>query len=212
MSICCKFCGKKLSTKGNLKRHYKTCKDIDFISAFIHMEDIVDKHQKEINELKKENKELKKMLKDQHIAGISNSTINNSTVSVKQDIHLHLNNYYNPHLEEKMIPSERLKNLLKINDANKIIAHIVDIVYRNPEYPQNHSIYLPNIKSDRIMVFEDGNWRSKPSSYDISNDLSNTAFDLYTLHSIESDDKLVVKNEKPFNKEIKCVLHKKLDQ
>ena len=171
--------------------------------------------QDEIDKLKEENELLKKQITISNGSGniiVNDIGVNNGTVDNSVNtITITLCNYTTPYLDKDMIPASLIKHYIKENDSVGLISKLTELIYRNPKYPQNHSIYLPNIKQSRVMVYEDG-WKSKEDIKTITPEISNSAYDVCAMHEIDDDGTIQIdeSQEKEFVKTMKPILHKKI--
>ena len=172
----CKFCNKIFSFSQSLSRHYKSCKDKNKIDeANNSMNELVkllneqlEKKDKEFKkELKKRDKELEKKDKefkkeiekrnkqiDELIkkAGIQNS--NNITTNIQNNIKL---------LAYKDTDISKIsdKDIMKcINHSNMCVPHLIKMIHLDPKKPENHNIYISNLKNGFIMTYDGKKWNT----------------------------------------------------
>ena len=157
-NIKCKYCDKTYSRIDSLNRHLKKCSEK-------HKSDEANKSMTELvtilnsqisdfrKELEEKNKELKKRDKqiDELIkkAGINNSTI---TQNIQNNIKI---------LAYKDTDVSKLtdKDILKcLNHSNMCVPHLIKMIHLDPEKPENHNIYISNLKNGYIMVYDGGKW------------------------------------------------------
>ena len=161
----CKYCDKVFKYSQGLSKHLKySCKKNNDES----MKELV----RLLNEQKEENKNMQKQInqltKKLQIYKLNNTTNNNNNnnnttnnnttnnqicYNIQNNIQLlnHNNTDYS-HLTDK--------DYLKcINDVNHCVKTLICKVHFNPNKPENHNIYISNLKSKNIMVYMDGKWK-----------------------------------------------------
>ena len=145
----CKYCKKKFNHSQSLNRHVKNrCK-------------VKKENEKEKDEMNKMVELLNKQLEDQKQqinelikkSGTTNTTINyqqNNNVSNnikllgyrKTDI---------SHLSDKDFIS-------CISHSNFCIPHLIQKIHFDPDKPENHNIYISNIKNNYAMIYDGDKW------------------------------------------------------
>ena len=159
----CKYCDKQFSRIDNLTRHYNTCKEKKKTDeASIHMQELVnllneknEKISKYDLELDKKNKQIDELIKK---AGI-----NIGTQNIQQNIKiLAYNNTDLSHLKNK----DYLKCLRR---SNFCIPHLIEKIHFNPEKPENHNIYISNLKNNYVMIYNGEKWMINDRDESIQN-------------------------------------------
>jgi hypothetical protein len=171
----CIYCNRSYSRRPNLNKHLKTC------------------NSKKQNELKEKMFELllKKMEKQEESYGkqikilqnkidnLSTGTINNYTTNnnIQQNNNIINVLAYNKtdisHLKDK-----DYKKVLR--RGNFCVPNLVDAIHFNPNKPENHNIYIPNMKTGYIMCWNGDSWdiRNREDVIDdIYDDKSNLLID-----------------------------------
>ncbi len=156
----CNFCKAEFKQLSSLNRHIrenrcKVKKDIDEDK-----ERIFSQLVKQVNELKKDNDNLKSIINNNINNGtINHGTINNNNIKIvafgKEDI---------SHISD----TEWLRIL---NRSYKSIEDLALITHFDNNRPENHNIYISNIRSKYIMVHDGKKWNVK--------DRKDTVDDLY---------------------------------
>ena len=157
----CQFCEKSFSFSQSLYRHLKICKDKkkndEDKNNLLNLVEMLNDQLKEQREefkkaLNKRDEELSK--RDNQIdelikkAGITN----NITQNIQQNIKLlAYNNTDISHLKDK----DYLKCL---NHSNMCIPHLIKKIHFNPEKPENHNIYISNLKNNFALVYDGSKW------------------------------------------------------
>ena len=151
----CSSCDRFFVRKYNLDRHINTVhqcisnnndvifKEINFLKDQMKIKDI------EINELKK----FRDLANEYNISNNSNNTnnINNKTVNQNNII-------VNPFGKEDLsyISDEIYKKI--INKGFQSVPTLVNLIHFNEKRPQNHNIYISNIRSNHILLYDGISW------------------------------------------------------
>ena len=152
----CKFCEKNYSTSSNLSKHLKKCKDKKKTDeANFHMQELVNvlNEQKErLNkydlELEEKNKQINELIKK---AGINNSTI---TQNIQNNIKLLA-------YDKTDISDLTEKDFIRcFNHNNMCVPHLVKRIHFNPKKPENHNVFISNLKSGHIMLYDGKQWNT----------------------------------------------------
>ena len=160
----CPRCGYTSSKKSNIKNHINRkimCKTI--LSDLIpkeYVDEILkgNKTNDELKLLKREVKELKNTINElkRQSSTIINNNNDNSTTTTTNIINITL-----PHSDTN---HEFLTDKDYIRCINRMILsvpHLIKHIYFNPAHPENHNIYISNIKENRLMVFDGKQWNIK---------------------------------------------------
>ena len=155
-NIKCKYCDKIFSRIDSLTRHYKTCKDkIKTDEANFHMEELVkilNEQKERIDkfdlELEKKDKQIDKLIEK---AGINNSTI---TQNIQNNIKLLA-------YDKTDISDLTDKDFMKcFNHNNMCVPHLIKRIHFNPKKPENHNVFISNLKSGHIMIYNGKQWNT----------------------------------------------------
>jgi len=162
----CKFCNKIYSTNSHMNRHLKKCSSIDLSDN--------TKVINYINELEKENKQIKKKLRkvveklidNCCVTNSNNNTINN-TINMQQNIII--NSYGKENLD--YLTKNYLTGLVyKPFDS---VQCLLKTIHFNPKHPENHNIKISNKKEKYANVYNSGNWEFKSKREVIENIVDN---------------------------------------
>jgi hypothetical protein len=159
----CVFCNKKLSSRQALWRHLKTCKEkqkddtvresMEKLVNLLNQKDL--EHKKE---LYKKDKKIEDLIQK---AGIS--TTNNITNNIQNNFKL-LN--YKDSDTSHLTENDYVKCL---EHYNFCVPHLIRKIHFNPKKPENHNIYISNLKNSYIMIFMNNKWKVKNREEAISN-------------------------------------------
>jgi hypothetical protein len=189
----CSFCNKKYVHNQSLHKHLKTCKEkrqeeevkesmIELVKLLNKkLEDKDKKLENKDKELDKQNRKFEKELtkrekeldknfkmeldkRDKQIfelikkAGISNSTIN-----VQNNIKLlSYSDTDRSHLTDKDI-------LKCLKHSNFCIPYLIKKVHFDVNKPENHNVYISNLKNKYVMMYDGNKWECKDREEQISN-------------------------------------------
>ena len=145
----CKYCNKVYSRSDSLSRHLKTCKikkeDEEEKQNLLNLVDMLNEQLKEHKEqLKKRDKQIDELIKK---AGM-----NIETQNIQQNIKILAYNQTDiSHLKDK----DYLKCL---RHSNFCIPYLIEQIHFNPKKPENHNIYISNLKNNYVMVYDGSKW------------------------------------------------------
>ena len=186
----CEYCKKTFLKKEYLNKHLKKyCKEKkeheeqeehkeDLLKLVKLLNDKMDKQSKEMNdkvnkiskELKKANKELKKrdrqLIALQKKTGVTIGQQNNIQNNIKI---LAFNKTDMSHLKDK----DYLKFL---SHSNFCVPHMIKKLHFDPHKPENHNIYISNIKNNYVMIYDGKKWKLEDQKDVIDNMLDNSTF------------------------------------
>ena len=152
----CKYCEKNYSTSSNLSKHLKKCNDkIKTDEANFHMQELVkvlNEQKEKLNkydlELEEKNKQINELIKK---SGINNSTI---TQNIQNNIKLLA-------YDKTDISDLTDKDFMKcFNHNNMCVPHLVKRIHFNPKKPENHNVFISNLKSGYIMLYDGKKWNT----------------------------------------------------
>ena len=178
-SLKCKYCLKIFSKTFNLKRHYDRCKEKKKVKEDELKEEMFKLLLDKMNNQEKQNKEYQEQIKilQNKIENISTGTVNY--------------NYNTQNIQQNTIQVLAYDKTdishLKDKDYNKVlkrgnfcVPNLVDAIHFNPNKPENHNIYIPNMKTGFIMCWNGKSWdiRNREDVIDdIYDDKSNLLID-----------------------------------
>ena len=166
----CKFCENNYSSKSNLNKHLKICKDKkedDEVKnsmnklVIILNEQLID-YKKELEkrdkQLEKRDKEFKKELEkcDKQIDElIKKAGINNSTITQNIQNNIKLLAYKDTDIS-KLTDKDILNctceghkpavaKAMLVNHSNMCVPHLIKLIHLDPKKPENHNIYISNL-------------------------------------------------------------------
>ena len=192
----CKFCEKLLSSYKSLWRHYKICKekkqDDEVKESMTELVKLLNKKLEEKDkQLEKQNKQFEKQNKqfekeiskrdnelekqltkrdkelekrDKHIEElVKKAGINNSTINVQNNIKLlSYSDTDRSHLTDKDI-------LKCLKHSNFCIPHLIEKIHFDANKPENHNVYISNLKNKYVMMYDGNKWECKDRDEQISN-------------------------------------------
>merc|ERR1711991_896928 len=166
----CKYCEKVYSTNSHLNRHLKSCKekakDDDQKANLLHLVEMLNLQLKEQNEQKVQLKEQKEQLneelkgRDKQIEE-QNKQINEliKKAGITQNIQNIQNNF--KVLAYKNTDLSHLTDqdyIQCLNRSNMVIPNLIKKIHFNPKKPENHNIYISNIKNKYVMIYDGKKW------------------------------------------------------
>ncbi|AYV75471.1 MAG: GIY-YIG nuclease [Terrestrivirus sp.] len=171
----CNYCGKEFCNKYTLERHLNdrckikkddTNKKEEIFQLLL--KKMEDSNKKQIDELKNEIIKLKKEIANKHnttntnngtMNNICNQTNNTNNTNNQQNIIKQLNINLVAHGKEDLsfITEERLKTLFY--KGFKSIENLTEMVHFDKNRPENHNIYISNIKDTYVMKYDGDDWK-----------------------------------------------------
>jgi len=150
----CFYCNKIYNHVQSLNRHLKKCSEKNKSDeANKSMTELVTILNSQINDFKKviekKDKQIDELIKK---AGINNSTI---TQNIQNNIKV---------LAYKDTDVSKLtdKDILNcMNHSNMCVPHLIKMIHLDPDKPENHNIYISNLKNGYIMIYDGTKWDTK---------------------------------------------------
>ena len=148
----CKYCKKTYSTNSHMNRHLKNCKEkIKDDECKNNMLELIKKLNEQQNEfriqLERKDKQIDELIKK---AGIQNSNITNN---IQQNIKILA--YKNTDLSH-LTDNDYLKCL---RHSNFCVPNLIETIHFNPKKPENHNVYISNIKNKYALVYDGNKWK-----------------------------------------------------
>jgi hypothetical protein len=172
----CKYCKKTFLKKEYLNKHLKKyCKEKKIYEEEEkqekeHKEDLlklVKLMNKKMNSLEKQLKKRdKQLLELQKKTGVTIGQQNNIQNNIKI---LAFNKTDMSHLKDK----DYLKFL---SHSNFCVPHMIKKLHFDPHNPENHNIYISNIKNNYVMIYDGKKWKLEDQKNVIDNMLDNSTF------------------------------------
>ena len=165
----CKYCEKTYSRIDSLHRHNKNCKEKkkeeevkDSMDKLVKLlNDQLDKRDKELkekdNQLKKELDKRDKQIKEQNKQIeqlIKKAGINNSNITQNIQNNIKLLAYKDTDIST--ITNKDIRSCM--NHNNMCVPHLIKMIHLDPKKPENHNIYISNLKNGYIMVYDGNKW------------------------------------------------------
>ena len=152
----CEFCKRKLSSYKSLWRHLKSCKEKkkddeerDNLLNLVNM--LNDQLKQKDQQLNEQMKELSKR-NEQIDELIQKTGINIGTQNIQQNIKILA--YKNTDLSH-LTDQDYLQCL---NRSNMVIPNLIKRIHFNPKKPENHNIFISNIRNKYVMVYDGHKW------------------------------------------------------
>lgn len=166
----CKYCKNTFTRNSSLTRHYKTCKrkkEIDaenkviyeaILQKMIEYEAKMEKFMEQNQQLAQENKMLKSTIitntNSHNTTNIENSNVNTGTVN---NVNIHINALGNENTDY-LTNKDKMEILEKMH---KSIITYVEKVHFNPDHPENHNVYVQNLKNSYGAMFNGDRWETR---------------------------------------------------
>jgi uncharacterized C2H2 Zn-finger protein len=134
----CPYCNKIYDRQSRLNNHVKKCSKSEE-----NLINIVKEQQKQIKELIEINKKAK----------FNNNTDNSTNYTNCGNINIHINPFKDT--DYGSLKDEIIKCLENQDTKLKVpmFEQIIDAVHFNKDKPENHNIYKPNVRDDRILTY-----------------------------------------------------------
>ena len=161
----CRFCNKSFNTRQSKSRHENnSCKNKEEYNDLKELVKLLNEQlkqkEKEIDntykQLDKKDKQIDELIKK---AGITTNIQNNIKVLAYKDTDL-------SHLTKKDF-------IYCLNRSNMCIPHLIKKIHFDPKKPENHNIYISNIKNDYIMIYDGNKWVIKDRDESIEDLIDN---------------------------------------
>jgi len=166
--IQCGYCHKKFTTKTSMYRHIRnTCKvkkDMDtkeeiYQSLLAKMDKLVEQNEK----LVAKNEELQAKVGQTINNNITNNTTNNNNIVNNMNIKLVA---FGQEDRDSMKNSE-IFNILRRGFSS--VPELVRAIHFNEERPENHNIYISNMRDNFVMVYDGDKWGLRDRNETIQN-------------------------------------------
>ena len=168
----CRYCNKSYKHNFHLNRHLKTCKekkvDDEEKRNLLNLVEILNKQLTEQREehkkqIKEQNNQINELIKK---TGINIGTQNNIQNNIKI---LAYKNTDISHLTDQ-------DYLQCLSRSNMCIPNLIKRIHFDPKKPENHNIYISNIRNKYIMVYDGSKWILHDQSEAIDNLIDTNEF------------------------------------
>ena len=157
----CLYCSKVYIHKQSLHKHYKTCKEKkedetvkQSMSDLVKLLNEKDKYFKE--ELEKRDKQINE--RDSQINElIKKAGINNSTITQNIQNNIKLLSYGKTDISH--LTDNDYLGCLK--HKNFCIPYLIEKIHFDKNKPENHNIYISNLKNKYVMMYDKRKWKTK---------------------------------------------------
>ena len=144
----CEFCDKQFNSRQGKWSHLKKCSkknDYENSQNMIELVKLLNDQLKERDkQIKEQNNQIKELIKK---VGITNSQVN-----IQQNIKLL--SYGNTDISH-LTDNDYLKCL---KHSNFCIPHLIQKNHFDPKKPENHNLYISNLKNNYIMIYDGVKW------------------------------------------------------
>jgi len=154
----CKYCGKVFKYHSGVSKHIKyVCKknnDEDIRELVRLLNEQNKQYEEEMEIMKTQNqkmvKQIEKLSKKLQIQNIGTQNNSNHIINYNIKVLNYKDTDYS-HLTEK--------DYVKcINDCNHCVKTLIEKIHFNKKKPENMNLYIPSMKDNYIMVFDDNGW------------------------------------------------------
>ncbi len=168
----CKYCNKVLSYKQSLHSHYKSCKekkqDEIVKNSMADLVKILNEKEEKFREEKEEMRKQSKQEKEEFMRQmdeknnqinelIKKAGINNSTITQNIQNNIKLLNYGSTDISH-LTDDDYLRCL---KHKNFCIPYLIEKIHFDKDKPENHNIYISNLKNKYMMMYEKTKWETK---------------------------------------------------
>ena len=180
----CKICNFYSKLRANYQRHLQTKKHINKIA--LDSDKVVEEKKinivKKLEDIEKENLELKKKVEELTNKVSQSTHIDNATIN---NYNFYLNAFGNESIS--YINKNVIKDLIKEEPMNSV-PKLIEKIHFNPDHSENHNIYIPNKKQSLVNIYDGKRWVLK-NKRDAIEDMTHKAFDVIT-ENIDGSDRL----------------------
>lgn len=165
----CKYCKKYLSRSTHLKRHHKTCKkkkeyDEESKELYQVLLTKLQEHEEMIRKLAEENQLLKNGQQTQIMShcnndnSVTNNTnSNNTNYGTVNNVNIHINA-----VGQENTDFLTMKDKMEIVEKmHKSVITYIEKVNFNPDHPENHNVYVQNLKNSYGAMFNGIKWETR---------------------------------------------------
>jgi len=145
--ITCQYCSREFkSRQGKWRHEQKSCKErINQEEYKKNMNDLVDKLNEQLEkrdkQIDEQNNQIKELIKK---VGITQNIQNNIKILAYKNTDL-------SHLTDQ-------DYIYCLNRSNMCIPQLIKRIHFDPEKPENHNIYIGNIKNKYVMTYDGNKW------------------------------------------------------
>ena len=166
----CNHCNRSYTHRQSLHKHLKSCKekkkDDEDKQNLLNLVNLLNKQleeqryqmNKQLEQLDKKDRQIEEIIskKDKQIDElIKKAGINIGTQNIQQNINILA--YKNTDISH-LTDNDYLRCL---KHSNFCIPHLIEKIHFNPKKPENHNIYISNLKNNYAMVYDGSKWNIK---------------------------------------------------
>ena len=198
----CKHCNKVFSRSDCVLRHLEKCtikiqKDKESEKETILMKMLKEMQEKDI-ERQKEMQEMKQKIAQLETRPLTNNSINSNNNNIQNNINNDIKIIAYGKEDMSYITNDEYE--LLINKGFKSIPYFVEYVHFNKNKPENHNIYISNMRDNYLLVYDGEKWQIREREdvlqdmIDNKTDILNEKFD----ELIDKFDEITIKRFKKF--------------
>jgi uncharacterized C2H2 Zn-finger protein len=155
----CIYCNRVMSKRNNLLRHLAVCKvkngGMEVLAAKVMYEHenklLRDQQVVMVNQIKVLTDRVDKLEQAPKAATLDvHDNTTNTTNNTTNNFHFY--NFDKPKTDTLVITQDDMM-------VENITKKVIELIYFNKLIPENHTLYLPNIKDDRLLVHKDNGWQ-----------------------------------------------------
>jgi len=161
----CQNCYKKFSTNSNLCKHISknSCKPKEH-DDLISLKREFEQYKKENQERQIENEKVVNRLKQEIICLKESPIVSGQMTNIDQSVGKTVNTINNivvlNYGSEDMSKIDREKILQCVKQGFRSAVRLTDAVHFDPDKPENHNVYISNLKNKYAMIFRNGSWEA----------------------------------------------------
>jgi hypothetical protein len=164
-NVKCRLCDKQFTTMTSMYRHMRTTCIVkkkedkaknDIFERLVEIEEKYKEIKEENKEIKEENKELKQKVKKIEKSTKTTNNINNGTINapINNGI-INTNQIILVGYGHEDMKKFKIEDIVKALNGFNTPLNLTQLIHFNPEYPEYHNIYIPNMRDKYAMKYDD---------------------------------------------------------